>query len=157
MEIKLKNLKIAKFMSEETTCFQATIYVDGKIAGTAQNDGHGGSTYCHLDPKYHDLITKKFTIPCYCDGHEKDCFLCKGTGTFEDGLDGYIDHLVETTQKEKERNDFKKKLVKKGLNYMIVSEGQFIGIKAKDETEVHVYMAKRHPLKKIKEIIKVGE
>ena len=157
MDIKLKNLKIAKFMSEETTCFQATIYVDGKIAGTAQNDGHGGSTYCHLDPKYHDLITKKFTIPCYCDGHEKDCFLCNGTGTFEGSLDDYLDHLVETTQKEKERTAFTKKLLKKGLNYMIVSEGQFIGIKAKDETEVHVYMAKRHPLKKIKEIIKVGE
>jgi hypothetical protein len=49
MQITLKNLKISKFMSEETTCFQATIYVDGKKAGMAQNDGHGGSTYCHLD------------------------------------------------------------------------------------------------------------
>ena len=157
MEIKLKNLKIAKFMSEETTCFQATIYVDGKIAGTAQNDGHGGCTYCHLDPKFRHIEAQKFTIPCYCDGDEKDCIICKGTGTFVGSLDEYLDHVVDASLKEKERNDFKKKLVKKGLNYMIVSEGQFIGIKAKDETEVHVYMAKRHPLKKIKEIIKVGE
>ena len=157
MEITLKNLKISKFMSEETTCFQATIYVDGKIAGTAQNDGHGGSTYCHLDPKYHDLITKKFTIPCYCDGHEKDCFLCKGTGTFEDGLDGYIDHLVETTQKEKERTAFTKKLLKNGMNYMIVTQGQYIGIKAPDEAQVRAYMAKKYPTRKIKEIVKVGE
>lgn len=156
MEIKLKNLKIAKFMSEETTCFQATVYVDGKKAGMAQNDGHGGSTYCHLDPKFHSIEQQKFTIPCYCKGHEKDCFLCKGNGTFEDHLDGYIDHLVETHQKEKERNAFTKKLLKNGMNYMIVIQGQFIGIKATDEAQARAYMAKRHPLKKIKEIIKVG-
>ena len=157
MEIKLKNLKVIKCMSEETTCFQATVYVDGKKAGTAQNDGHGGCTYCHLDPKFRHIEEQKFTIPCYCDGHEKDCFLCNGTGTFEDGLDGYIDHLVETTQKEKERNAFTKKLLKNGMNYMIVIQGQFIGIKATDEAQARTYMAKRHPLKKIKEIIKVGE
>lgn len=82
--------------------------------------------------------------------------MCNGTGTFEDGLDGYIDHLVETTQKEKERNAFTKKLLKNGMNYMIVIQGQFIGIKATDEAQARAYMAKRHPLKKIKEIIKVG-
>lgn len=157
MEITLKNLKVIKCMSEETTCFQATVYVDGKKAGTAQNDGHGGCTYCHLDPKFRHIEEQKFTISCYCDGHENDCIICNGTGTFVGSLDEYLDHVVDASLKEKERNDFKKKLVKKGLNYMIVSEGQFIGIKAKDETEVHVYMAKRHPLKKIKEIIKVGE
>src|SRR6516162_4225213 len=45
MKIELRNVKVAAFASEETTCFQATIYVDGKRCGTARNDGHGGCTW----------------------------------------------------------------------------------------------------------------
>lgn len=45
MNIELKNVKYAAFASEETSCFEATVYIDGKRAGTAHNDGHGGSTY----------------------------------------------------------------------------------------------------------------
>lgn len=157
MEITLKNLKVIKCMSEETTCFQAIIMVDGKVAGTAQNDGHGGSTYCHIDPKFRQIEEQKFTIPCYCNGDEKGCILCHGSGTFEDKLDGYIDHLVETTQKEKERTAFIKKLLKNGMNYMIVTQGQYIGIKAPDEAQVRAYMTKKYPTRKINEIVKVGE
>ncbi len=43
MIITLKNVKIAKFASEETLCFRATVLVDGKVAGEASNDGHGGA------------------------------------------------------------------------------------------------------------------
>lgn len=44
MEIKitLKNLKYAAFASQETACFAATVYVDGKRLCTARNEGHGG-------------------------------------------------------------------------------------------------------------------
>lgn len=45
MNIELKNIKIHQDMSDETNCFSATIYVDGKKAGTVRNDGRGG---CHL-------------------------------------------------------------------------------------------------------------
>jgi hypothetical protein len=47
MKLELKNLKIHKDMSEETLCFSATLYVDGKKAANVQNNGHGG---CH---RYH--------------------------------------------------------------------------------------------------------
>ena len=47
MKIELKNVRYAAFASQETNCFEATIYVDGKREGTAQNDGHGGSTNFH--------------------------------------------------------------------------------------------------------------
>ena len=40
--VELKNVKIHPDMSEETTCFSATVYVDGKKAGTVKNAGHGG-------------------------------------------------------------------------------------------------------------------
>lgn len=45
MNITLKNVKHAAFASDETQCFEATIYVDGKKAGSASNDGNGGQTY----------------------------------------------------------------------------------------------------------------
>ncbi len=40
--ITVKNLKYAAFASEETHCFEATVYVDGKPFCKAKNDGHGG-------------------------------------------------------------------------------------------------------------------
>lgn len=45
MKISVKNVKIAEFASEETLCFQATVYIDGKSAFSARNDGNGG---CNL-------------------------------------------------------------------------------------------------------------
>ena len=45
MLITLKNIKVHPDMSEETHCFSATIYVDGKKAGFVKNEGRGG---CHF-------------------------------------------------------------------------------------------------------------
>ena len=44
--VELKNLKHAAVASEETHCFQATVYIDGKREGTVSNEGTGGpNTY----------------------------------------------------------------------------------------------------------------
>ena len=43
MKIELKNIKLAQFASQETNCYQASIYVDGKKSGTVRNDGQGGA------------------------------------------------------------------------------------------------------------------
>lgn len=47
MKIELKNIKHAEFASEETNCFQASVYIDGKRAGTVENDGRGGCNTYH--------------------------------------------------------------------------------------------------------------
>lgn len=44
MKIELRNVKHYASMSEETACFEAMIYLDGKPAGRVYNRGHGG---CH--------------------------------------------------------------------------------------------------------------
>jgi hypothetical protein len=44
LKIEIRNVKYLAACSEETSCFNATIYVDGKKVGTAQNHGHGGAT-----------------------------------------------------------------------------------------------------------------
>lgn len=43
MKIELRNVKFAAFASQETNCFEAVVYIDGIKAGTASNEGHGGS------------------------------------------------------------------------------------------------------------------
>ena len=40
--IELKNIKHTAWASEETHCYQATLYVDGEKWGQVSNDGHGG-------------------------------------------------------------------------------------------------------------------
>jgi hypothetical protein len=45
MNIKLRNIYVNERMSEETTMFQAVLYIDNKRAGTAENRGEGGATF----------------------------------------------------------------------------------------------------------------
>jgi hypothetical protein len=45
MKIEIKNVKINKMFSEETICFKADVYINGKKIAYAENDGHGGSTF----------------------------------------------------------------------------------------------------------------
>jgi hypothetical protein len=42
MRIELKNVKHAAFASEETDCFEASVYINGTRSGTVRNAGHGG-------------------------------------------------------------------------------------------------------------------
>ena len=42
MKIELKNIKTHEAMSEETTCFSASIYLEGKRIGVVRNRGCGG-------------------------------------------------------------------------------------------------------------------
>ena len=44
MKVAVKNVKIVEQMSEETMCFTATLYLDGKRVGIVSNRGCGG---CH--------------------------------------------------------------------------------------------------------------
>lgn len=40
--IELRGIKRTAWASEETHCYQATLYVDGEKWGTVSNQGHGG-------------------------------------------------------------------------------------------------------------------
>lgn len=47
MKIELKNLERMASLSEETHCYTATVYIDGKPAFHASNHGHGGCDLYH--------------------------------------------------------------------------------------------------------------
>jgi hypothetical protein len=40
--LELKNIKYTAWASEETNCYQASLYLDGKKIALVSNDGHGG-------------------------------------------------------------------------------------------------------------------
>jgi hypothetical protein len=47
-KVQLKRLQVHARLSEETTAFAADVWIDGKRAGYAKNDGHGGETFVHV-------------------------------------------------------------------------------------------------------------
>ena len=57
MKLELKNITYYKQGSEETPCYNADVFVDGKKMFHASNDGHGGSdmTYGHGDYSWKDI------------------------------------------------------------------------------------------------------
>jgi hypothetical protein len=71
MKIELKNIKHADFASEETECFEATIWIDGRRTGTVANDGHGGENRYHPYALQEQLDGYGATLPphiCEWDG-----------------------------------------------------------------------------------------
>lgn len=63
MKIELKALKYSDFASQETHCFQANIYIDGKMRGTADNDGRGGMTTIRPWELYEEIKLHTDKIP----------------------------------------------------------------------------------------------
>ena len=53
MKIELKAIQYAAFSSEETNCYSASLYVDGRKIGTVGNDGRGGCDRFHGDRAAH--------------------------------------------------------------------------------------------------------
>ena len=66
MEIVLKDIRIDDRLSDDSTCFSATMYINGVRAGVARNDGNGGMTdYQPFDKRGKGLIREAEE---YCRG-----------------------------------------------------------------------------------------
>jgi hypothetical protein len=63
MKIELKNIKYSEFASHETSCFEAAVYIDGKRAGTVENDGQGGCNFYHPHDLEEALQAHAKTLP----------------------------------------------------------------------------------------------
>lgn len=62
-KIELKNLKHSEFASQETYCFEASVYIDGKKAGTVSNQGCGGCHSYHPNTLYTILKAEADKLP----------------------------------------------------------------------------------------------
>lgn len=101
MKIELKRFTSNARLSQETTAFAADVWVDGKKAGTAENDGHGGATFVHLDRSVRDAVEahgKALVPPEYKD--------------FTGGAEWIVDQLVEAELQKKSDKAFAKKIAK---------------------------------------------
>jgi hypothetical protein len=108
--ITLKKFQHYPRMSEETTAFNADIAYEGVTVGTAENNGHGGCTFVHLNDKGRSIpsIVEASRIPEFSDGKFN-----------EDSLTRIVDDLVEkvihSKWVEKQRKRVAKELVTKVL------------------------------------------
>jgi hypothetical protein len=101
MKIELRNIKYAAFASEETTCFEATVYVDGKKVGTACNAGHGGCNDYNMDKgTYERIAAYATTLP------DRQFPASLGGGAYKMDVDAIIDDLVGDflTRRDLQRN-----------------------------------------------------
>ena len=110
MKVELKNLKINKRLSEETTCFSATLYVEGKKVAEVTNRGCGGNNDYHvIDKQLFDKF-KEFlkTLP--------DVETVWSPTPIKMDVDLYVDFLMNKMEVEK--------LCKKGLVFRLVGDEQ---------------------------------
>ena len=73
MKIELKNIKYSGFASHETSCYEATIYIDGKKAGTVENGGYGGCDSVHPYQVAQQIDAYAKTLPkTVCDFNDPE-------------------------------------------------------------------------------------
>ena len=111
--IQLKNVKIAWNMSEETTAFTATLYIDGAKAAHVKNEGTGGDNHPRfidreLEKEFHEFC--KSLPPEYLDDDDDDPYPMT--------YDSFIGQLLT----EWISNDDWKKACKKGLVFRLKND-----------------------------------
>lgn len=111
MKIELKSIKTYERLSEETTCFTANLYVDGKLLAHVENSGKGGNTGYSL-VKLIDK-TKLRSVEDYCKTLPDVVY---DTFTFKSDLEYVIDDLLEKHLLEKDQKKMNKNM-EKGLIY----------------------------------------
>lgn len=125
MTIELRNIQIHDRMSEETTAFTASLYIDNKKIGWAKNTGQGGcTTYGADDHKDYALIKE---AEAYCEGLPPNKFEYDGT-SYENpaSLEVVIDRIIDEYLVEKENKKLKKRML---THIMFGNQSQY--------TEVH--------------------
>jgi len=112
MKIEVKNIKTNMAFSEETICFMADVYVNGKKVFYAKNDGHGGMTSIMpygIDERkiYHEAIE-------YLSSIAKDEYEKKYP------LQYFVDDIINDYVNERERKKFLDKMEKDAKKYLVI-------------------------------------
>ena len=122
MKIELKNIKINLTFSEETTMFMADLFINGVLAGEANNDGRGGCTFYSVrtyDMKKRtslsvgDIVRNRELLKqaeAYCLSLPKVSVEEYGF-EFDMNLTHFIDNLVTAELEKKEKKKLEKKML----------------------------------------------
>ena len=104
MKIELRKISFSERMSDETNCFVADIYIDGKKVGYCKNDGRGGCTEYHGYTKADNELIEK--AEAYCKTLPYDEFYG------EQSLEDVINDLLTAHLKAKDLERINKKMQK---------------------------------------------
>ena len=153
MEIKtleVKNISHYERGSEETPCYNATVYINGKKAIEVSNEGHGGMDRQHTYPNIeerglvqqaNEWCVKKFgkkSFTYQSEGEEKECF-----------YDMDLEHVCH----DELYKWLDTKLLKKDLKkqYLFVEDGHLMGYKRTPKHNDEMFkkfFEKNHPKEK---------
>ena len=120
MRSELKKVKVARYLSEETTAFAAQLWVDGEYIADVSNDGHGGNNRImhRFGAKGLNTRDKVQAFEAWCKDYDlSPC--CRAYTTYSEGVlcckvcyeevayggmraDFYISLMLEDYEKEKQ-------------------------------------------------------
>lgn len=136
LAITLRRFQHYARMSEETNAFNADLAYEGVTVGTAENNGHGGCTFIHLNDKGRSIpaIVEANGIPEFSNGRFN-----------EDSLVRIVDDLVEKTIHSKWVEKQRKKVEKELATTVVFSrkgdkEGSFRTYKLKGKSSAEVIL-----------------
>ena len=142
-KIELKNISYYKQGSEETPCYNAVVYVDGKKMIDVSNDGHGG---CDRQDGYGDYSWK--------DVEKVDSWIKANfpKGSFESGGEThYYDYDLESFCHDKLYEHLDQKKLKRDMTRQFVcvdkAKKELYAYAKKGNTDIQfkAHMVKNHP------------
>lgn len=105
MNIELKKISFNERMSEETNCFVADLYINGKKVGYVRNDGRGGCTDYHGNTKEDNVLIAEAEAYCKSLPNVRSEEL---NFEYPNSLENTIDELFENYLKEREQKKMEK-------------------------------------------------
>jgi len=118
MKIEVKGIKYFSSMSDETNCFQATLYVDGKKVATCENQGCGGNTNICSLPGQEDKLKEAEKYAKSLPAHKTQY------GDISSDLELIVDCAVDDYVNDLEEKKYQKYIEKTCLNHLVTSEGR---------------------------------
>lgn len=117
MKIELKSIKVNLSFSEETTQFNADIFVNGVKAGYAKNDGRGGCTDYHPYENKRDLLNEADAYLKTLPSTPHDCGI--RIIQIDSNLENFIDNEIDKYVNKKELDKYNKKMAKDSLSNIV--------------------------------------
>ncbi len=137
MKIEVKNVKVNQRLSEETTCFSATVYIDGKRAGEVGNHGHGGPNHYYFA---NQEIYQRFEAFCKA----MPPHICSDGYELAMDADLYLDDLINEQAQQKHLKRLCKKETLFRLKDGKYQEDEWQTVKAPYSPKVQEYLDKKY-------------
>lgn len=107
-KLQLKNIKFSEWNSQETNCFEAVVYFEGKRVAYAHNDGRGGCTWA--SPIGDDVEGFK-AMREYCEEYKNANGHYDTFSLIDIVFEDYLEAQFKKKQEAKMRREFSKGLV----------------------------------------------